>query len=207
MMKAIGLTTGLLVLLLVMWLPVRTPADVFEYRALEEALMIRTGEGIPMPSLTAEIAGDLMVGFDWLTGAPDRFRIRPYGPEHPEDPFAEIGRAAERSTLTPWMRSMKSMAVMALQRLAVMIATSIALLPLMLALTVDGFVARRIREAQYHAPRPSLWHATLVFEAGLVSMGFAALFVPILSPVWLPVFPIGLAISLRVTAATWHRFI
>ena len=156
MMKYMLTATALVLILMVMWLPARTPPEIFEETALREALMLRTGEGIPMPETAANLAVEYLDGLVWVSGVPDRYTLRPYGGSPmTKDEFAEIGRAAERTTQTEWLRAMKSLFVMATQRLAVMTAGTIALMPFILALIVDGFVRRRIREAEYHAPSPT----------------------------------------------------
>ena len=124
-----------------------------------------------------------------------------------KDEFAEIGRAAERTTQTEWLRAMKSLFVMATQRLAVMTAGTIALMPFILALIVDGFVRRRIREAEYHAPSPTWWTASLSLQLLAVCLGILAIMHPNYPPQWLPVFPVAFSLAARMTAATWHRFI
>lgn len=162
MMKYMLTATALVLILMVMWLPARTPPEIFEETALREALMLRTGEGIPMPETAANLAVEYLDGLVWVSGVPDRYTLRPYGGSPmTKDEFAEIGRAAERTTQTEWLRAMKSLFVMATQRLAVMTAGTIALMPFILALIVDGFVRRRIREAEYHAPSPTWWTASL----------------------------------------------
>ena len=45
MMKYMLTATALVLILMVMWLPARTPPEIFEETALREALMLRTGEG------------------------------------------------------------------------------------------------------------------------------------------------------------------
>lgn len=151
MMKYMLTATALVLILMVMWLPARTPPEIFDETALREALMLRTGEGIPMPETAANLAVEYLDGLVWVSGVPDRYTLRPYGGSPmTKDEFAEIGRAAERTTQTEWLRAMKSLFVMATQRLAVMTAGTIALMPFILALIVDGFVRRRIREAEYH---------------------------------------------------------
>ena len=124
-----------------------------------------------------------------------------------KDEFAEIGRAAERTTQTEWLRAMKSLFVMATQRLADMTAGTIALMPFILALIVDGFVRRRIREAEYHAPSPTWWTASLSLQLLAVCLGMVAIMHPNYPPQWLSVFPVAFALAARMTAATWHRFI
>ena len=57
MMKYMLTATALVLILMVMWLPARTPPEIFEETALREALMLRTGEGIPMPETAANLAG------------------------------------------------------------------------------------------------------------------------------------------------------
>ena len=56
MMKYMLTATALVLILMVMWLPARTPPEIFEETALREALMLRTGEGIPMPETAANLA-------------------------------------------------------------------------------------------------------------------------------------------------------
>ena len=96
---------------------------------------------------------------------------------------------------------------MATQRLAVMTAGTIALMPFILALIVDGFVRRRIREAEYHAPSPTWWTASLSLQLLAVCLGIVAIMHPNYPPQWLSVFPVAFALAARMTAATWHRFI
>ena len=169
MMKYMLTATALVLILMVMWLPARTPPEIFEETALREALMLRTGEGIPMPETAANLAVEYLDGLVWVSGVPDRYTLRPYGGSPmTKDEFAEIGRAAERTTQTEWLRAMKSLFVMATQRLAVMTAGTIALMPFILALIVDGFVRRRIREAEYHVPSPTWWTCLLYTS----SLGF-----------------------------------
>lgn len=93
------------------------------------------------------------------------------------------------------------------QRLAVMTAGTIALMPFILALLVDGFVRRRIREAEYHAPSPTWWTASLSLQLLAVCLGMVAIMHPNYPPQWLSVFPVAFALAARMTAATWHRFI
>ena len=170
--------------------------------------MLRTGEGIPMPETAANLAVEYLDGLVWVSGVPDRYTLRPYGGSPmTKDEFAEIGRAAERTTQTEWLRAMKSLFVMATQRLAVMTAGTIALMPFILALIVDGFVRRRIREAEYHAPSPTWWTASLSLQLLAVCLGIVAIMHPNYPPQWLPVFPVAFSLAARMTAATWHRFI
>lgn len=208
MMKYMLTATALVLILMVMWLPARTPPEIFEETALREALMLRTGEGIPMPETAANLAVEYLDGLVWVSGVPDRYTLRPYGGSPmTKDEFAEIGRAAERTTQTEWLRAMKSLFVMATQRLAVMTAGTIALMLFILALIVDGFVRRRIREAEYHAPSPTWWTASLSLQLLAVCLGIVAIMHPNYPPQWLPVFPVAFSLAARMTAATWHRFI
>ena len=208
MMKYMLTATALVLILMVMWLPARTPPEIFEETALREALMLRTGEGIPMPETAANLAVEYLDGLVWVSGVPDRYTLRPYGGSPmTKDEFAEIGMAAERTTQTEWLRAMKSLFVMATQRLAVMTAGTIALMPFILALIVDGFVRRRIREAEYHAPSPTWWTASLSLQLLAVCLGIVAIMHPNYPPQWLSVFPVAFALAARMTAATWHRFI
>ena len=208
MMKYMLTATALVHILMVMWLPARTPPEIFEETALREALMLRTGEGIPMPETAANLAVEYLDGLVRVSGVPDRYTLRPYGGSPmTKDEFAEIGRAAERTTQTEWLRAMKSLFVMATQRLAVMTAGTIALMPFILALIVDGFVRRRIREAEYHAPSPTWWTASLSLQLLAVCLGIVAIMHPNYPPQWLSVFPVAFALAARMTAATWHRFI
>lgn len=109
MMKYMLTATALVLILMVMWLPARTPPEIFEETALREALMLRTGEGIPMPETAANLAVEYLDGLVWVSGVPDRYTLRPYGGSPmTKDEFAEIGRAAERTTQTEWLRAMKS---------------------------------------------------------------------------------------------------
>lgn len=208
MMKYMLTATALVLILMVMWLPARTPPEIFEETTLREALMLRTGEGIPMPETAANLAVEYLDGLVWISSVPDRYTLRPYsGAPMTKDEFAEIGRAAERTTQTEWLRAMKSLFVMATQRLAVMTAGTIALMPFILALIVDGFVRRRIREAEYHAPSPTWWTASLSLQLLAVCLGIVAIMHPNYPPQWLPVFPVAFSLAARMTAATWHRFI
>ena len=207
-MKIMMAATALVLLLMVMWLPARTPPEVFEETALREAVMLRTGEGLPIPETAADLAVDYLDALAWLTTAPDRYTLRPEGSRPPaKDTFAGIGEAAERTTQTEWLRAMKSLFVMAAQRLAVMTAGTVALLPFILALLADGFVRRRIREAEYHAPSPTWWTASLSLQLLALCLGVIAILCPSYPPQWLPVFPVAFAFAARMTAATWHRFI
>lgn len=54
-MKIMTAATAFVLLLMVMWLPARTPPEVFEETALREAVMLRTGEGLPMPERAAAL--------------------------------------------------------------------------------------------------------------------------------------------------------
>ena len=104
MMKYMLTATALVLILMVMWLPARTPPEIFEETALREALMLRTGEGIPMPETAANLAVEYLDGLVWVSGVPDRYTLRPYGGSPmTKDEFAEIGRAAERTTQTEWL--------------------------------------------------------------------------------------------------------
>ena len=193
-MKYMLTATALVLILMVMWLPARTPPEIFEETALREALMLRTGEGIPMPETAANLAVEYLDGLVWISGVPDRYTLRPYGgAPMTKDEFAEIGRAAERTAQT--------------ECLAVMTAGTIALMPFILALLVDGFVRRRIREAEYHAPSPTWWTASLSLQLLAVCLGMVAIMHPNYPPQWLSVFPVAFALAARMTAATWHRFI
>ena len=76
MMKYMLTATALVLILMVMWLPARTPPEIFEETALREALMLRTGEGIPMPETAANLAVEYLDGLVWVSpvgqaGAPD----------------------------------------------------------------------------------------------------------------------------------------
>jgi|GEM_PF-464018 len=196
MTKYMLTATALVLILMVMWLPARTPPEIFEETALREALMLRTGEGIPMPETAANLAVEYLDGLVWVSGVPDRYTLRPYGGSPmTKDEFAEIGRAAERTTQTEWLRAMKSLFVMATQRLAVMTAGTIALMPFILALIVDGFVRRRIREAEYHAPSPTWWTASLSLQLLAVCLGIVAIMHPNYPPQWLSVFPVAFALN------------
>lgn len=62
MMKYMLTATALVLILMVMWLPARTPPEIFEETALREALMLRTGEGIPMPETAANLAVEYLDG-------------------------------------------------------------------------------------------------------------------------------------------------
>lgn len=206
-MKYLVAATSLAVLLMLMWLPARTPPEIFEQRALEEALLLRSDQ-IPMPDAAAELAVRYLDGLSVIAGAPDSYTLKPYGgAPMTKDEFAEIGRAAERSTQTEWLRAMKSLFVMAAQRLAIMTAGTMALLPFMLALLVDGFVRRRIREAEYHAPSPTWWTASFSLQLLAFCLGILAIMHPFFPPQWLPVFPAAFAFAARLTASTWHRFL
>lgn len=109
-MKYMLTATALVLILMVMWLPARTPPEIFEETALREALMLRTGEGIPMPETAANLAVEYLDGLVWISGVPDRYTLRPYGgAPMTKDEFAEIGRAAERTAQTEWLRAMKSL--------------------------------------------------------------------------------------------------
>ena len=207
-MKIMTAATAFVLLLMVMWLPARTPPEVFEETALREAVMLRTGEGLPMPERAAALAVDYLDALAWLTTAPERYTLRPDGAAPVRrDAFAGIGEVAERTTQTEWLRAMKSLFVMAAQRLAVMTAGTLALMPFILALLADGFVRRRIREAEYHAPSPTWWTASLSLQLLAICLGAIAILCPSYPPQWLPVFPAAFAFAARMTAATWHRFI
>lgn len=114
---------------------------------------------------------------------------------------------AVRKPISTTSGQLKSLFVMATQRLAVMTAGTIALMPFILALIVDGFVRRRIREAEYHAPSPTWWTASLSLQLLAVCLGIVAIMHPNYPPQWLSVFPVAFALAARMTAATWHRFI
>lgn len=62
MMKYMLTATAFVLILMVMWLPARTPPEIFEETALREALMLRTGEGIPMPETAANLAVEYLDG-------------------------------------------------------------------------------------------------------------------------------------------------
>lgn len=207
MNRWIVIGTFVVVLVMTMWLPARTPAEVFERHLVADALMIRDGNKIALPELTATVSHQLFEGLDALIQVPIDYRVRPYGADSEVDAFNEIGRAAERSTKTAWVRSLKSYTLMALQRLAILITATLALLPLILVLLIDGWTSRRIREANYHAPQPSLWTASLTGQVALIGLGVILLFTPGFSPVWYPILPIALGLLMRMTMVTWHRFL
>ena len=57
---------------------------------------------------------------------------------------------------------MKSMTVMALQRPAILVASWVALMPVMVTLIANGRVARRIRSAEMRAASPTFWKLSLI---------------------------------------------
>lgn len=207
MNRCLLVVTFVVVLVMMMWLPARTPAEVFERTLVQDALSIRDGDHGAFPELTATMAHHLFEGLDALIQVPIDYRVRPYGADSKVDAFNEIDRAAKRSTQTAWIRSLKSYTLMVLQRLAILITTTLALLPWILVLLIDGWTSRRIREADYHAPQPSLWTASLTGQIAVIAFTIVMLFTPGFSPLWYPIFPIALGLLMRVTMVTWHRFL
>ena len=207
-MKAIVLTALCAAIVLFLWLPARMPPQIFEDRDVAEAYELRTSTDMLLPETAAALTVRLLYLRTVVTRLPEDYKVRPYRTD-PEtcDDFAGIGRAAKRMLKTPWMRALKSMTVMALQRTGILLAAWIALLPFALALLVDGFVTRRIRSADMKAAAPTRWKLTLL----------ASILIPVVAPVLLlfPEFPIAViplipilhAFAMRSCAASWHRFI
>ena len=142
---------------------------------MREALMLRTGEGIPMPETAANLAVEYLDGLVWISGVPDRYTLRPYGgAPMTKDEFAEIGqgRRAHRPDRVAACHEEPfrdgDPAPCRHDR------RYIALMPFILALLVDGLVRRRIREAEYHAPSPTWWTASLSLHLLRSASGWCA---------------------------------
>ena len=207
-MKALSLIAVFTAIALYVWLPARIPPQQFELQAAAEAMEIRTSDRVLLPELVCRLTGKLLGLRKELADFPDRVRLRPHAPERVrQDEFAEIGRAAERTLRTPWLRAMKSMTVMALQRLAMLAAAWTALLPFTLALIADGLTARRIRSAEMRAASPTLWKIALIAAVLLPLSAATAVLFPSFPTAVLPAFPMLHAFLLRQCAASWHRFI
>ena len=207
-MKALSLIAVFTAIALYVWLPARVPAEQFELQAAAEAMEIRTSDRVLLPELVCRLTGTLLGFRKEIADFPDRFRLRPQAPERVRpDEFAEIGHAAERTLRTPWLRSMKSMTVMALQRLALLAAAWTALLPYTLALIADGLTARRIRSAEMRAASPTLWKLALIAAVLLPIFAATSVLFPSFPTAVLPAFPMLHAVLLRQCAASWHRFI
>lgn len=102
------------------------------------------------------------------------------------------------------VRLMGLLAAKRLSRLAVILLLS---LPLLLALTLDGFLVRRLRQAAFRAPRPSLFSGLGVLLGTLPAATVLAGFLPVALPVagW-GLVPVAAGVMLRACAANWHRF-
>ena len=77
MMKYMLTATALVLILMVMWLPARTPPEIFEETALREALMLRTGEGIPMPETARIWRLNISTGSSGSRASPTATRFDP----------------------------------------------------------------------------------------------------------------------------------
>ena len=122
-MKAIVLTALCAAIVLFLWLPARMPPQIFEDRAVAEAYELRTAADMLLPETASALTVRLLNLRTVVTRLPEDYKVRPYrtDPETRDD-FAGIGRAAKRILKTPWMRALKSMTVMALQRTGILLA-------------------------------------------------------------------------------------
>ena len=102
---------------------------------------------------------------------------------------------------------MKSMTVMALQRPAILVASWVALLPVMVTLIADGWVARRIRSAEMKAATPTFWKLSLITAVLMPLFAVTGILFPSFPTAVLQGLPIIHAVILRQCAACRHRFI
>lgn len=106
-----------------------------------------------------------------------------------------------------YFESIRLMGLLALRRLAKVGAVLILALPLLLAFVLDGFLVRRLRQARFKAPRPTLFSSlgTLLgtLPAGTILLAHLPLAIPLY--VW-GLTPLLLGMALRGCAASWHRF-
>ena len=87
MNRCLFVVTFVVVLVMMMWLPARTPAEVFERTLVQDALSIRDGDCVAFPELTGTMAHHLFEGLDALIQVPIDYRVRPYGADSKVDAF------------------------------------------------------------------------------------------------------------------------